>query len=148
MARKKRKRQPSHKVLLSRAVKKAIQKYHKLFRLPGWPVYYREVDQIKAEWRDQDCVAGITIDSDNNEVLLHYLQTLKLEAVDQVVGHEFAHWLLDPLECYLQYALPPKSYTYTKVLLESVVEAIALAITQPDRSHPANVIEEEPCGKE
>jgi len=98
-ASRKKKRQPSHKQQLERAVRKAFTRYHRLFRLPEWPIYYK-------------C------------------------DVDLVICHEFVHWRVYDLELFLESTLTKRPLRHAKELLESLVEAIALAVVNPSRKKP------------
>jgi len=129
----KKKRQPSYKQQLDRAVRKALSKYHHLFRLPDWPIYYRSVTCLTRSWDGAECIAGINIDYDNNEVCIDYRDTMKLEHVDLTIGHELAHWLVYDLQLFLESSLGKRQMTHAKVLLESLVEAVALALVNPSR---------------
>lgn len=136
----KKKRQPSHKALLARAVRRALTKYHNLYRLPNWPVYYRAVQSIKRAWDGADCAAGMDIEHHSCEVCLDYREDLKLEEVDLIIAHEFAHWLTNDLDIFLKSMLSKRQYLHAKELLETVVEAIAIAVTKPERSQPKTLI--------
>lgn len=127
----KKKRQPSYKQLLERAVKKALNRYHALYRLPNWPIFYQCVDSLTRSWDGAECVAGIDVDHDNNEVRIDYRETMKLEVVDLTIAHELAHWLVYDLELFLESQLSKRQHRYAKTLLESLVEAIALAVVNP-----------------
>lgn len=137
MPKARKKRQPSQKQLVERAVKRALTRYHKLFRLPNWPVYYLCTKSLTRAWDGGECIAAISVDHDLNEVRLDYRDDLKLKDVDLVIAHEFVHWLVADLELFLQSSLGKRQYKHSKVLLESLVEAIALAVVNPPRKKPS-----------
>lgn len=136
MPRSKKKLQPSYKQRLERKVKKAFTRYHRLFRLPDWPVYYKSATSLTRGWDNSQCIAGIDIDYNLNEVRIDYREDLKLADVDLVIAHEFAHWLVYDLELFLQSSLGKRQFRHTKVLLETLVEAIGLAVVNPPRPQP------------
>lgn len=130
-AKRKGERLVSHKTILERAVKKALAKYHTLYRLPNWPIFYRSVEALTREWDGAECIAGIDIDYSGNEVCLDYRDNMKLESVDLVIAHELAHWLVYDLDLFLESALGRRQRRHAKELLESIVESIALAVVNP-----------------
>ena len=132
-----------HGCRLDAQVKRAVKEFRKLLGLPEWPVYYqaKRPEELDAE-ADRPCVAAIEVCSNDNEVYLKYIDTVRPDAVRRLVLHEMLHWLLADIDdlviSIMTDAKSPKVLVdaYNR-LQERLIEALTIAIVQPNRDQPA-----------
>ena len=122
---------------LRRLVKKYLRVWRTAFRLPIWPIFFQPFDEVKDRWGNS-AVMGMVVDTSNAEVLISYRHDLVLDEdiISRLVCHEMLHWVLETLDNYVEEHLSKRSYRICTGYVETAIETIALAFTEPDRSLP------------
>jgi len=123
---------------LSKETKRLIGKWRDRLGLPDWPVFFRFEPQEVMERDGNQYVGGMKVYNSDNEVSITISKDINPECLDWVVCHEMVHWLLDAIQCFVEAHVPDKgSQEHFDVLLDQTVEAITLALVQPERLAPA-----------
>jgi hypothetical protein len=123
----------------AKIIRAAVKKYKELLGLPNWPVYMYWAYDLKDTDEGPELAAFIDVLATDNEVHLFVNTRIVPEHIDRVVAHEMVHWLMEELRVFSTES--GANAKYFKYLLEKVVEAVAISISQPSRKDPAILLE-------
>lgn len=121
---------------LEKAIKRAVAKWGNIYRLPLWPVFLEESrEPIKSGIRSNpQSVAQVRLLDEHNQVHIIYSHKLKPEAIDRIIAHEMAHWVLKSLWLFLYDVLNSRDWRVARRLMESALENFVIALLQPSKA--------------